>query len=62
MPELWSLSEAWESNKLDPGWQPRSIAEWQAILDTLGLTDAFWQIPTGDGHDGGDTSLPESPR
>lgn len=52
--QLGALSQKWESDKLDPSWRPRSVAGWQAILDGLGLTGPFWQIPVngaGGDHD-----------
>ncbi|MBM2822945.1 MAG: hypothetical protein HW413_1691 [Thermoleophilia bacterium] len=30
--------------RLDPGWQPRSLDESQAILVEVGLTGEFWQL------------------
>ena len=52
--QLCDLSQEWESDRLDPNWQPRSVADWQTILDGLGLTGPFWQIPVngaGGDHD-----------
>ena len=42
---LSALAHAWWGDRLAPGWQPRSRDESQAILDGLGLTDAFWRLP-----------------
>ena len=38
------LSRAWWWTRLDPGWEPRSADESQAILTGLGLTGDFWQL------------------
>jgi hypothetical protein len=41
---LVALAYAWWGNRLDPGWQPRSRAESQAILEGVGLTGPFWNL------------------
>jgi hypothetical protein len=43
--ELSELAHAWWGDRLDPGWQPRTRAQNQAVLDRLGLTGPFWQLP-----------------
>lgn len=43
--KLSELAHAWWSDRLDPDWHPRNRDENQAILDTLGLTGPFWQLP-----------------
>jgi len=35
---------AWWGDRIDPNWQPRTQAQNQAILNDLGLTDAFWNL------------------
>jgi hypothetical protein len=42
---LCDLAHAWWSDRLDPGWQPHTREQNQAILDGLGLTGAFWALP-----------------
>jgi len=42
---LSDLAQAWWSDRLDPGWRPRSREENQAILDGLGLSGPFWTLP-----------------
>jgi hypothetical protein len=42
---LARLADAWWSDRLSPGWRPRSRAESQAILDGIGLTGSFWRLP-----------------
>jgi hypothetical protein len=39
------LAYAWWGTRLAPDWRPRRGDESQAILDALGLTDPFWQLP-----------------
>jgi hypothetical protein len=41
---MHELAQAWWGTRLDPGWRPRPVAESQAILDSLGLTGAFWRL------------------
>ena len=43
--QLAALAQAWWSDRLDPGWRPRTKEQNQAILDRLGLTGDFWQLP-----------------
>jgi len=42
---LSELAHAWWSDRLAPDWRPHTRNENQAILDRLGLTDNFWQLP-----------------
>jgi hypothetical protein len=42
--EMNELSRAWWRTRLDPGWEPRSADESQAILTGLGLTGEFWAL------------------
>ena len=42
---LCDLARAWWSDRLAPGWQPHTRDQNQAILDGVGLTGAFWQLP-----------------
>lgn len=43
--ELAELSHAWWDDRLSPEWVPHTRDGNQAILDRLGLTGAFWQLP-----------------
>ncbi len=43
--ELCDLAHAWWSDRLAPDWGPHTRDENQAILDRLGLTGSFWQLP-----------------
>ena len=42
---LCDLAHAWWSDRLDPDWHPHTRAQNQAVLDGLGLTGPFWQLP-----------------
>jgi hypothetical protein len=42
---LAELAVAWWGDRLDPDWRPHTRDENQAILDRLGLTGPFWQLP-----------------
>jgi hypothetical protein len=39
------LADAWWGDRLAPDWAPHSREQNQAILDCVGLRDAFWQLP-----------------
>ena len=41
------LAHAWWSDRLAPDWKPHSRDQNQAILERLGLTGPFWQLPGG---------------
>jgi hypothetical protein len=43
--QLAALAEAWWTDRLDLDWRPHTRAQNQAILDGLGLTGDFWQLP-----------------
>ena len=43
-PKLNELARLWWWTRLDPGWRPRTAAESQALLDSVGLTDQFWRL------------------
>jgi hypothetical protein len=40
----WRLAKAWYLDPRDPNWKPRSIAESQAVLASVGLTSDFWRL------------------
>ena len=42
---LCDLAHRWWGDRLSPDWKPRSRDASQAILDGLGLTGEFWQLP-----------------
>jgi hypothetical protein len=39
---LRELARRWYGDRLAPDWRPRTLAESQAILDSVGLTGDFW--------------------
>ena len=43
--KLAELAEAWWGDRLAPDWRPHTREQNQAILDGLGLTGDFWQLP-----------------
>ena len=43
--QLYRLALPWYGDRLDPDWAPRSRDERQAILDSVGLTGPFWELP-----------------
>ncbi len=42
---LADLATAWWDDRLQPGWRPHTRDQNRAILDRLGLTGPFWQLP-----------------
>jgi hypothetical protein len=42
---LAELARAWWNDRLAPNWRPHTREQNQAILDRLGLTGPFWQLP-----------------
>jgi hypothetical protein len=43
--KLAELAQAWWDDRLSPDWVPHTRAQNQAILERLGLTDDFWNLP-----------------
>jgi hypothetical protein len=44
--KLSELAHAWWDDRLASDWSPHSRDQNQAILDGLGLTGAFWCLPS----------------
>ena len=42
---LSALAHAWWGDRLAPDWTPHTREQNQAILDRVGLTGEFWQLP-----------------
>ena len=42
--KLCDLAYVWWGDRIDPDWQPHTRDQNQAILNGLGLTDAFWSL------------------
>jgi len=43
---VWALAKAWYTDPRRRDWRPRTRDESQALLASVGLTGAFWQLPT----------------
>ncbi len=43
--QLCDLAHGWWGDRLDPDWRPHTRDQNQAILEGVGLTDAFWLLP-----------------
>ena len=43
---LHELARRWYGDRLEADWSPRTPAESQAILASLGLTGPFWRLDT----------------
>ena len=42
--KLGELAHAWWGDRLASDWRPHTREQNQAILDQLGLNDAFWRL------------------
>jgi len=42
--QTWKLAKAWYADPRDRDWKPRTRDESQAVLSSVGLTDAFWEL------------------
>lgn len=42
--QLHELAQHWYGDRLARDWRPRSTAQSQAILESVGLTGSFWQL------------------
>ena len=42
--QMNELARTWWWSRLDPGWQPRTVEQSQALLDAVGLTGDFWAL------------------
>jgi hypothetical protein len=45
MAALGELAHAWWADRVSPEWVPHTREQNQAILDRIGLTGPFWQLP-----------------
>ena len=43
--QLCDLAHAWWWDRVAEDWRPHSREQNQAILDAMGLTGPFWQLP-----------------
>jgi len=44
--QCWRLSQLWYPGRLAPNWHQRDAAEKQALFAEVGLTGAFWLLPS----------------
>ncbi len=44
--KVFELAKAWYSDPRDPAWRPRTREESQEVLDSVGLTGDFWELPS----------------
>ena len=45
LPRLHQLAGPWYGDRLDPNWRPRPRADSQRILEDVGLSGPFWELP-----------------
>jgi len=43
--KLAELANAWWDDRIAPDWRPHTREQNQAVLERLGLSDAFWRLP-----------------
>jgi hypothetical protein len=43
--QVWSLAKAWYADPRSRDWRPRTREESQAVIASVGLTGAFWELP-----------------
>lgn len=43
LPQVWTLSQAWYGDRMDPAYRGRTAEQATAIFARCGLTGAFWQ-------------------
>ena len=41
---MWRLTQHWYGDRLDPGFERRSIEGYQSLLDAVGLNGPFWRL------------------
>jgi hypothetical protein len=42
--QTWQLAFGWYRNKVKPDWRRHTLEETEALLESIGLTDAFWNL------------------
>ena len=42
--QQWRLASIWYSDRLDPEWTRRTVAEAQQVFADCGLTGPFWRL------------------
>jgi len=43
VPQLWRLSQRWYYNRMDVGFQGRTLEQIEVIFKEVGLVSKFWQ-------------------
>jgi hypothetical protein len=49
MPQVMDLGRKWYAGHVDPDWKRWSVHEAGAIFRSVGLVDAFWDLPATEG-------------
>ena len=42
--QTWRLAREWYKNKVKPDWRRHTLEETEALLVSIGLTGAFWNL------------------
>lgn len=42
---VWQLAKAWYVDPRSADWRPRTRDESQAVINSVGLTGDFWELP-----------------
>ena len=42
---VWALARAWYADPRSEDWRPRTRNESQEVLESVGLTGEFWELP-----------------
>jgi len=42
--QAWQLAQGWYKEKLKPEWRRPTVEEAEALLASIGLTGAFWNL------------------
>lgn len=42
--QAWRLAYGWYKDKVKPQWRRHTVDEAEALLGSIGLTDAFWDL------------------
>ena len=42
--QTWRLADGWYRNKVKDDWRRHTLEETEALLQSIGLTDPFWDL------------------
>lgn len=42
--QAWRLAHGWYKDKVKPDWRRHTVDEAEALLTSIGLTGAFWNL------------------